>query len=237
MVAQAALDLIPKPPGHPIIGNLLDLQGDTPLLNLVELAKIYGPIFRLELAGRSLTVLSSFELVNEVCDDHRFDKMLGPGLLQARVIVGDGLFTAWTHEPNWKKAHNILTPSFGSMAIRSYLPEMGDIATQLVEKWSRLNPDEDIDVAGDMTRLTLDTIGLCAFSYRFNSFYSKEPHPFVVAMVDALEYATTSLSKLPIQRRLDFRPSQDAGGCIDTELPRRSADRHAASGPGSKKIH
>ena len=123
------------------------------------------------------------------------------------------------------------------MAIRSYLPEMGDIATQLVEKWSRLNPDEDIDVAGDMTRLTLDTIGLCAFSYRFNSFYSKEPHPFVVAMVDALEYATTSLSKLPIQRRLDFRPSQDAGGCIDTELPRRSADRHAASGPGSKKIH
>jgi hypothetical protein len=63
MVAQAASDVIPRPPGHPIIGNLLDLQGDTPLLNLVELAKIYGPIFRLELAGRSLTVLSSFELV------------------------------------------------------------------------------------------------------------------------------------------------------------------------------
>jgi cytochrome P450 / NADPH-cytochrome P450 reductase len=164
MVAQAALDLIPKPPGHPIIGNLLDLQGDTPLLNLVELAKIHGPIFRLEVAGRSLTVLSSFELVNEVCDDHRFDKILGPGLLQARVIVGDGLFTAWTHEPNWKKAHNILTPSIGSMAIRSYLPEMCDIATQLVDKWSRLNPDEDIDVAADMTRLTLDTIGLCALS-------------------------------------------------------------------------
>ena len=68
--------------------------------------------------------------------------------MQARTIAGDGLFTAWTQEPNWKKAHNILTPSFGSMAIRSYLPEMVDIATQLVEKWSRLNPDEDIDVPG-----------------------------------------------------------------------------------------
>src|SRR5262249_1945225 len=172
---------------------------------LVELARIYGPIFRLELAGRSLVVLSSFELVNEVCDDHRFDKFLGPGLMQARVIVGDGLFTAWTHEPNWKRAHNILTPSFGSMAIRSYLPEMGDIATQLVEKWSRLNPDEDIDVAADMTRLTLDTIGLCAFSYRFNSFYSEQPHPFVAAMTDSLEYATASLGKLPIQQRLNMR--------------------------------
>jgi cytochrome P450/NADPH-cytochrome P450 reductase len=91
------------------------------------------------------------------------------------------------------------------MAIRSYLPEMSDIATQLVEKWSRLNPDQDIDVAADMTRLTLDTIGLCAFSYRFNSFYRDEPDPFVVAMVDGLEFAMSSFSRLPIQRRLDFR--------------------------------
>ncbi|MBV8192320.1 MAG: cytochrome P450, partial [Alphaproteobacteria bacterium] len=205
MVAETALAEIPKPPGHPIIGNMLDLQGETPILNLMELARIYGPIFRLELPGRSALVLSSFELVNEACDDHRFDKFLGPGLLQARAIAGDGLFTAWSHEPNWKKAHNILTPSFGSMAIRSYLPEMADIATQLVEKWSRLNPDQDIDVVADMTRLTLDTIGLCAFSYRFNSFYSEEPHPFVRAMTDALAFNMSAMSKLPIQRRLDFR--------------------------------
>jgi hypothetical protein len=58
MATQTALAAIPKPPGHPIIGNMLDLQGETPLLNLVELAKIYGPIFRLEIAGRSLIVLS-----------------------------------------------------------------------------------------------------------------------------------------------------------------------------------
>jgi cytochrome P450/NADPH-cytochrome P450 reductase len=205
MATQTAVAAIPKPPGHPIIGNMLDLQGDTPLLNLIELAKIYGPIFQLMIAGRSLIVLSSYGLVNEVCDDHRFDKFLGPGLMQARVIAGDGLFTAWSHEPNWKKAHNILTPSFGSMAIRSYLPEMSDIATQLINKWARLNPDEDIDVAADMTRLTLDTIGLCAFSYRFNSFYSEQPHPFVAAMIETLEYATVGLSKLPIQQKLNFR--------------------------------
>ena len=89
---------IPKPPGHPVIGNLLDLKGETPLLNLVELARVYGPIFRLELGGRSVVVLSSLELVHAVCDSDRFDKFLGPGLLQARTLAGDGLFTAWTHE-------------------------------------------------------------------------------------------------------------------------------------------
>ena len=36
-----------------------------------------------------------------------------------------------------------------------------------------------IDVADNMTRLTLDTIALCAFDYRFNSFYQREMHPFV----------------------------------------------------------
>src|SRR5262249_51182959 len=153
---------------------------------------------------RSIIVLSSFELVNQVCDDKHFDKFLGPGVTQARVLGGDGLFTAWTHEPNWKKAHNILTPSFGSLAIRSYLPEMGDVATQLVEKWSRLNPDQDIDVSDDMTRLTLDTIGLCGFSYRFNSLYHDQQHPFVQAMLDALAFASSNMSKLPIQRQLRF---------------------------------
>jgi cytochrome P450 / NADPH-cytochrome P450 reductase len=204
MVPQTALEPIPQPPGHLIVGNLSELRGETPMLNLVELAKTYGPIFRLDLRGRSLIALSSCELVNEVCDDHRFDKFPGPAVTQARLVVGDGLLTAWTHERNWKKAHNILTPSFGSMAIRSYLPEMGDIATQLVDKWSRLNPDQDIDVSAEMTRLTLDTIGLCAFSYRFNSFYSERAHPFIAAMIDGLAILTENMSMPKIQRKLMF---------------------------------
>ena len=39
----------------------------------------------------------------------------------------------------------------------------------------------------DMTRLTLDTIALCGFGYRFNSFYRDTPHPFVEAMVRVLD--------------------------------------------------
>ena len=33
----------------------------------------------------------------------------------------DGLFTAWTHEPNWQKAHNILLPNFSSKAMQGFL--------------------------------------------------------------------------------------------------------------------
>lgn len=61
--------------------------------------------------------------------------------------------------------------------------EMYDLATQLVAKWARGGPDARINVTNDFTRLTLDSIALCAMGKRFNSFYSEEMHPFVGAMV------------------------------------------------------
>jgi cytochrome P450/NADPH-cytochrome P450 reductase len=64
---------------------------------------------------------------------------------------------------------------------------MYDIATQLVMKWARHGPTVPIMVTDDFTRLTLDTIALCAMGTRFNSFYHEEMHPFVEAMVGLLQ--------------------------------------------------
>ena len=64
---------------------------------------------------------------------------------------------------------------------------MYDIATQLVMKWARQGPNTPIVVTDDFTRLTLDTIALCAMGTRFNSFYHDEMHPFVEAMVGLLQ--------------------------------------------------
>lgn len=46
MIDQSKLEPIPQPPGHPIIGNLLDIRSETPILNMMKLAEIYGPIYR-----------------------------------------------------------------------------------------------------------------------------------------------------------------------------------------------
>lgn len=53
-------------------------------------------------------------------------------------------------------------------------------------KWARQGPNVPIPVTDDFTRLTLDTIALCAMGTRFNSFYHDEMHPFVEAMVGLL---------------------------------------------------
>jgi len=68
----------------------------------------------------SVLVISSLELVADACDETRFDKKVSGGLYHLRDFVGDGLFTAYTDEPNWVKAHRILMPTFGPAAMRNY---------------------------------------------------------------------------------------------------------------------
>ena len=61
-----------------------------------------------------------------------------------------------------------------------------DIASQLVLKWARYGSSYVISPTDDFTRLTLDTLALCAMDFRFNSFYKEDLHPFVSSMVGFL---------------------------------------------------
>jgi cytochrome P450/NADPH-cytochrome P450 reductase len=187
MASTNRLSPIPHPPTRPVVGNMLSLDPAAPVQHLVRLTRELGPIFWLDMMGAPLVIVSGHDLVDELSDEKRFDKAVRGSLRRVRAVGGDGLFTADTSEPNWSKAHNILLQPFGNRAMQSYHPSMVDIAEQLVKKWERLNADEDIDVVHDMTALTLDTIGLCGFDYRFNSFYRRDYHPFVESLVRSLE--------------------------------------------------
>lgn len=178
---------VPQPPLKPIIGNLAELDTDAPVQSFMAMAKKYGPFFKFQIFDRYSYLASSQELVNELCDERRFAKHVHPSLKEIRAFAGDGLFTAYGEEPNWQKAHRILMPAFGPIGVRGMFDQMLDIADQMFVRWERFGADAVIDVADNMTRLTLDTIALCAFDYRFNSFYQNEMHPFVGAMVGALQ--------------------------------------------------
>ena len=195
---------IPQIPGKPVVGNMLDIDAQHPIRDIMAIAKRLGPIFQLNMMGKAFTIVWGHELVDELCDEKRFDKSVRGALQRIRTEAGggDGLFTAYTSEPNWHKAHNILLPNFSDRAMLAYHPSMLDIAGQMMLKWERLNPEEEIDVTRDMTALTLDTIGLCGFGFRFNSFYREDNHPFVEAMVQSLEGAM----------KLRGVPFEDVGG-------------------------
>ncbi len=187
-MSGAATKVIPQPKPHLLLGNAPDATSKATLIeSLMYLAHEFGPIYRLQVPGKEMIVVSSQELVNELCDESRFDKQVHSVLIQQRDVSSDGLFTARTQEPNWGLAHRILTPGFSPASLRNMFPSMWDIAEQMLLKWERQGPDQRIDVADNMTRLTLDTLALCAMGYRFNSFYEKELHPYVKAMVRVLQ--------------------------------------------------
>jgi cytochrome P450 / NADPH-cytochrome P450 reductase len=208
--ADHSAGAIPGPRPRPVIGNGLDVDRKHAVESAIKLAREYGPIYRLVVpGGRTRYVVSGAGLVEEVCDEQRFDKLVTGGLAEVRRDpVNTGLFSSDTDNPLWLRAHNILLPNFSQQAMRDYHPMMLDVADQLMLKWARLNTDDEADVADDMTRLTLDTIALCGFGYRFNSFYRETPHPFVAAMVRTLKESQTRSTTLPIQTRLRFRASR-----------------------------
>ncbi len=165
------------------------------------------PIFERDILGNRFVFASGADMVAELSDESRFAKHLAPGVASLREVGGDGLFTAYNHEPNWGKAHNLLAPAFTKSAMRSYHRTMLDVAGELTEHWDERVGDSPVDVSSDMTKLTLETIGRTGFSYSFDSFRRERPHPFVQAMVGALSHSqrttfvkSTALGRLLVRR-------------------------------------
>ncbi|MEU8776828.1 cytochrome P450 [Streptomyces sp. NPDC048606] len=189
---------IPERSSLPLFGHALSLpKGFDATLHLMKEVKELGPLYRLRVFGSEVVIVGGPDLVAELSDESRFRKNVHADLVEIRRFAGDGLFTAFSHEENWRKAHDILMPAFSLGAMRDYHPTMLGVARSLIGKWDRAAGREGVDVSEDMTRLTFDTIGLCGFGYDFESFRRDEAHPFVEAMGRALAFTQDTTESLP----------------------------------------
>lgn len=172
------METIPCPSGYPILGNIFDVDPEHPQQSLARIAKTYGMSCgkqygctfvingnnRADIQTSSSTrshLVANYALVQDLLDEERFEKSVSGPLEQVRNAAKDGLLTAYPGEHNWEVAHRTLMPAFGPLSIRGMFSEMQDITSQMVLKWARFGPDTSINVAGDFTRLTLDSIALC----------------------------------------------------------------------------
>ena len=91
---------IPGPRGLPFVGNLLDLKHEEGVLKAFEqMADVYGPIYKLSIAGKKVVVVSSTQLMLEFTDEKQFAKAPPPGLGQGKGA--QGLFVAMSENPDW----------------------------------------------------------------------------------------------------------------------------------------
>lgn len=210
------LDRIPHPPRRvPLLGDVLGADRRTPLQDTLRYARQLGPIFRRKAFGKEFVFVWGAGLVADMADESRFAKHVGLGVANLRPVAGDGLFTAYNHEPNWQLAHDVLAPGFSREAMAGYHPMMLSVAERLTDHWDReLTAGRSVDVPGDMTKLTLETISRTGFGHDFGSFERDRPHPFVTSMVGTLSYA----------QRLNSVPSPLAPLLLRSATRRNEAD-------------
>lgn len=208
-----ALERIPHPPHRlPLLGDLLGASRRTPLQDSLRYGRQLGPIFRRKVFDREFVFVGGAALAADMADETRFAKHVGLGIANLRPVVGDALFTAYNHEPNWQLAHDVLAPGFSREAMAAYHPMMLDVAERLTGHWDReVAAGRPVDVPGDMTKLTLETIARTGFGHDFGSFERARPHPFVTAMVGTLTYAQrlNSVPSPALLRRASRRNDAD----------------------------
>ncbi|KAJ7048509.1 NADPH--cytochrome P450 reductase-like protein [Mycena amicta] len=232
------LTRIPQPRTFPFLGNLLDLQDEVPLQAVERMLDIHGSIVKFAApGGKETIVVGGYDLFDQMCDETRFYKVVRGALAELGKENAQGLFTARSESDiDWQQAHRILIPAFGPLAIEEMFEEMHDITSQLVLKWARQGPAAKISVTEDMTRLTLDTIALCAMDFRFNSFYSDTPHPFVAAMNNTLASRSNANQLSGIIKNL--LPSHREQLRQDGELQQKTSRelvKHRRENPTDKK--
>lgn len=205
----------PHPAGRrPVVGDLRKI-GRKPVQTVMRRVAGLGDVAEFRAFSNRFVFATSGALMAELCDEQRFEKALPPGLVALRRNAGDGLFTAYNDETNWRLAHDLLMPAFARPAMQGYHSTMLGAAAEMLAKWDQaVGSDAGVDVPGDLTRLTFETIARCAFSKDMGAFTSEEVHPFVQGMVRTLGAGQriAAVGSVPlVGRRLADRVDRRAG--------------------------
>ncbi|WP_369251186.1 cytochrome P450 [Streptomyces sp. R41] len=187
-----------SPGGIPILSDA-QIPDTNPSAYFVKQSEQFPEgVFSIEVGGQENLFVYDPDLVAEVSDETRFGKPIFAPLTHVRDYTGTGLFTAHEEDDGeiWGMAHRILMPAFSQRAMKGYYGQMLEIAQNLVGKWDR-KEGESVHITDDYTRLTLDTIALSGFGYRFDSFEKEELHPFLRALLEALVESMRRAQELP----------------------------------------
>jgi cytochrome P450 len=151
------LPLAPGPRSRLPGGHLLSFRRDA--LGLMErVAREYGDVAGLRFGPRRVTLLGHPELVREVLVTHHRDFIKSYALQRARVLLGEGLLTS--EEPLHLRQRRLAQPAFHRERIAAYGAVMAEYAGRMGREW---RPGAEVDVAREMTRLTLGIAGKTLF--------------------------------------------------------------------------
>ena len=210
-------------PKQSILGSLVYLPGRDPIAFFRTLARTYGDIAAYRMGGEQMFFVNDPQLIRDILVTHNKSFMKGRGLQRAKRILGEGLLTS--EGAVHLRQRRLMQPAFHRDRIAGYGQTMVAHADRMRGGWV---DGRTLDIAGEMSRLTLSIVGKTLFDAEVES-QAIEVGEALTGVMDTfwmmmLPFADL-IERLPVPK---LRRARMARVRLDAIIYRMIADRRAS---------
>ncbi|XP_023309750.1 cytochrome P450 4c3-like isoform X2 [Anoplophora glabripennis] len=165
---ERKLKWIPKVPGHPIFGNVLDFAKTTDTLKVLSsYLKQCNGLCSVDLIVKKKIVISDLKLLELLLTSTNefLNKSVEYKFLQR--WLGDGLLTA--KDERWRKSRKIITPAFHFYILRQFVSIYETNADTMIKLLEKEVGKDSVDIYTYVTLCTLDIICETSMGVKINA--------------------------------------------------------------------
>lgn len=133
-----------------------------PLGFVTRLAREWGDVVCVRMGPIAVHMFFHPDDVRHVLQEHNQRYVKGPIIARAKVLIGEGLFTS--EGSFWRRQRRLAQPAFHRERIAGLVDTMVACTAERLDAWRPVGPaGEAIDVAAEMSELTLTVVGRTLF--------------------------------------------------------------------------
>ena len=155
---SSATRTFPPGPKTSFLSTFTYRPGRNPLQFFSNLAREYGDLAYLRMGGEHLFIASDPSVIRDVLVTHNQNFHKSRGLERIKILLGEGLLTS--EDAVHLRQRRLMQPAFHRDRVAAYASTMVSYADRVRSGWSE---GAMLDVAGEMSRLTLLIVGKTLF--------------------------------------------------------------------------
>ncbi len=172
---------VPMTPGLPLLGALPRIGRKGILEVMLEDWKAHGDVFGLPMGPRTVVAITHPDHFRHVLKTRRDNYVKLASYDVLRPLIGDGLVTS--NGEKWGKNRRLANPAFLRSNVERLVPLMSAAAMRAVDRWRRRpDPHAPLDMAVEMTRLTLEVAASTLFDVDLTDASNRSQEAFADAL-------------------------------------------------------
>ena len=217
----------PGPGGWPLVGSLPDGIRD-PLALFERTHATHGDVALFRFGPVRYVLLNDPDAIQHVFVTNHRNYVKSRSYRGLELVLGQGLVTS--EGELWRRQRKLSQPAFHHQRLATLVDAMARCTNEMLEDWSNRAADRELDVHGEMMRLTLRIVGHTLFSTELAGDANELGPALTVALVRANKQAE-AIVPMPtwLPTPLNFRFHR-AMRVLDATVHRIIAERRASGG-------